>query len=294
MPTAISDLASLSRSATYAAPGAERGGKFVFKSQRVAEPHVAADLPPSLPHTSLPIPEEFEDEDGCVTGLVKLLWIKNLHTNMSCTGIDMPDTIFYRYRCPAAWFFTASDGQIKRKHKRHVSNQQIFEAFTTGLKKARGCEETIAAIHVAKQSEEDEWPPRTKVEHLTVAELREFLFRRDKTDDGLLQRFVPPLHSQNHTLTVMWSPEIVMMERRLNVESLTDVRARTTLHRRTLTLEDEAGASMCAPIKGGLLGERLRASCERVVRHAAAISAYRMRFTRLVLHFKVDARDRLR
>ena len=131
------------------------------------------------------------------------------------------------------------------------------------------------------------------MEHLTAEELWEFLFHRDHKDDGLLQRFVPPRDGLNHVFRVVWSPDIVMMERRQNSTSMHDRSAKTTPHHRALTVEDEAGASRSRPVKCPLLGRRLRQACERIVQHAATVSLWRMRLTRLVLHFKLDEADRL-
>ena len=131
------------------------------------------------------------------------------------------------------------------------------------------------------------------MEHLTAEELWEFLFHRDHKDDGILQRFVPPRDGLNHVFRVVWSPDIVMMERRQNSTSMHDRSAKTTPHHRALTVEDEAGASRSRPVKCPLLGRRLRQACERIVQHAANVSAWRMRLTRLVLHFKLDESNRL-
>lgn len=267
-------------------PGAERAGRFVFKTQRDAI--AIGDLPQSVPHTNLPVAPEFVDDDGCVGALMSILWSKN-HQHESCKGLHLPDTVFYRYRCPMHWFFTAADGQTKRKHKAHVTSQQIYSGFTKGFADPRA----IVALHIAQLSVEGEWPPKTKVEHLTAEELWEFLFHRDHKDDGLLQRFVPPRDGLNHVFRVVWSPDIVMMERRQNSTSMHDRHAKTTAHHRALTLEDEAGASSSRPVKCPLLGRRLRHACERIVQHAANVSAWRMRLTRLVLHFKLDEADRL-
>ena len=117
-----------------------------------------------MPHTNLPVAPEFVDDDGCVGALMSILWSKNHQGNESCKGLNLPDTVCYRYRCPAHWFFTAADGQTKRKHKAHVTSQQIYSGFTKGLTDPRA----IAALHIAKLSVEGEWPPKTKVEHLTL------------------------------------------------------------------------------------------------------------------------------
>lgn len=155
-------LRSMPISSQLLKPGAERAGRFVFKTQR--EAIAIEDLPRSVPHTNLPVAPEFVDDDGCVGALMSILWSKNHQGNESCKGLNLPDTVCYRYRCPAHWFFTAADGQMKRKHKAHVTSQQIYSGFTKGLTDPRA----IAALHIAKLSVEGEWPPKTKVEHLTL------------------------------------------------------------------------------------------------------------------------------
>ena len=142
-------------------PGAERAGRFVFKTQRDAI--AIGALPQSVPHTNLPVAPEFVDDDGCVGALMSILWSKN-HQHESCKGLHLPDTVFYRYRCPMHWFFTAADGQTKRKHKAHVTSQQIYSGFTKGFADPRA----IVALHIAQLSVEGEWPPKTKVAHLTL------------------------------------------------------------------------------------------------------------------------------
>ena len=44
--------------------------------------------------------------------------------------INIPDTIIFKYRQPAYWYFTASNGQVKRKSKYNLMNVRIEETFT--------------------------------------------------------------------------------------------------------------------------------------------------------------------
>ena len=83
------------------------------------------------------------------------------------------------------------------------------------------------------------------MEHLTAEELWEFLFHRDHKDDGLLQRFVPPRDGLNHVFRVVWSPDIVMMERRQNSTSMHDRNAKTPPHHRALTITSRRQSKMC-------------------------------------------------
>ena len=43
--------------------------------------------------------------------------------------INIPDTVIYKFRQPAYWYFTSSDGTVKKKTKYNLSNVRIEEAI---------------------------------------------------------------------------------------------------------------------------------------------------------------------
>jgi hypothetical protein len=45
--------------------------------------------------------------DGCVPGIYHYLWCKNQDAR-SCPSINVPDTVVYKYRQPAYWYFSYS------------------------------------------------------------------------------------------------------------------------------------------------------------------------------------------
>ena len=67
--------------------------------------------------------------DGVISNLFHFLWCKDEFDNGP--KINIPDTIIYKYRQPAVWYFTSKkDGQIKKKSKINLTNVKIEEAFT--------------------------------------------------------------------------------------------------------------------------------------------------------------------
>ncbi len=56
----------------------------------------------------------------------------------------------------------------------------------------------------------------TTVEHFDSDGLRDFLFYRDKENNGILQRFFAPKGDRNCILRAVWSPKIFYAERRTN------------------------------------------------------------------------------
>lgn len=81
--------------------------------------------------------------NGVADGLYYHLWCKD--EMESGPRIHIPDTIIYRFRQPAFWFFTAKDGSIKKKSKYNVVNARIEEDF---VRKSAGMD--IVAYYIAK------------------------------------------------------------------------------------------------------------------------------------------------
>ena len=53
--------------------------------------------------------------DGVIENLFYYLWCKDELDNGP--KIRIPDTVIYKYRQPAVWYFTSLSGQIKKKSK---------------------------------------------------------------------------------------------------------------------------------------------------------------------------------
>jgi len=92
------------------------------------------------------------------------------------------------------WFFTGSDGQIKRKRKTHLKNADIFEAF---CKRTNPASEIIAC-YLSPQPKDDGDGVQLCVEYLDQASLENFLYNRKKEECGILQKFVDPKGPHNN------------------------------------------------------------------------------------------------
>ena len=103
-------------------PGIERGGRFVHKHKSAVQPHKpvhhgATSDSPKDGLSPLEIPAPDREDEGIIWHLFHYLWCKHPVTLQSCSRIMMPDTIVYKYRQPAYWFFVGADGQLKKKLK---------------------------------------------------------------------------------------------------------------------------------------------------------------------------------
>ena len=89
----------------------------------------------------------------------------------------------------------------------------------------------------------------------------------------------------------IWSPKVCLLERRVNLKHLQD--QRYGLYERAITYEGPEYYSAAAPLRGSVLPSQVQRTCENVVSHVAEVSYQKLRIRRMVLNFKVDARDRL-
>eukprot|EP00753_Platysulcus_tardus_P006396 PLAT14184.3.p1 GENE.PLAT14184.3~~PLAT14184.3.p1 ORF type:complete len:1173 (+),score=598.66 PLAT14184.3:60-3578(+) len=218
--------------------------------------------------------------DGVVDALFTLIWQKDELDEGP--RLHLPDTIVYKFRRPAAWYFTASDGLVKRKRKFHLTNSRIEKSICRGVSDAIG----ICALFLTNDPDGG-----SVVEYFTREQFVHFLYNREKPNSGVIQRFVEPKTAYNSMIRVMWSPKVCLIDRRRNLQLLTN--KRVGLYERVVTYEGPEHNSETVPIRGSLLPSRLQTACEAVVQHVAGVSFQKYRIARMVLLFKLDPRDRL-
>lgn len=233
------------------------------------------------------------DHDGFVEAFYHMLWAKNFNGE-PCPEVLVPDTIIYKYRIPAYWYFTGSDGRLRRKNKANIVNQKIFKDFTAGARS----EKDVVALHICERpiggdaaKSTDEAPARmeTVVRYFDKATLKDFLFVQEKLDDGCLQKFVRPKGLFNSMIQAAWSPQMCLIERRVNQTPL--LSGRVPIDERTATYEGSEHLSRITPVRGTLLADRVQHVCTEMVTHIAATSHHHQRITRSLLNFKTDVED---
>lgn len=233
------------------------------------------------------------DHDGFTEAFYHLLWAKNFNGE-PCPEVLVPDTIIYKYRIPAYWYFTGSDGRLKRKAKANIKNELILKSFCAAARSDRD----VVAMHICEHplnpeaAESSDEPPaatETVVRYFDKAGLKDFLFKEEKSNDGCLQKFVRPKGLFNSMIQAAWSPQMCLLERRVNLCPLLSGRA--PLQERCCTYEGSEHLSQIAPVRGTLLADRIQHLCMELVGHIAATSYLKQRISRMLLNFKTDVED---
>ena len=249
---------------------------------------MSADQAASLPTIA--------DHDGFVEALYHLLWAKTF--NGEPCQVLVPDTIIFKYRIPAYWYFTGADGRLRRKNKASIVNQKIFKDFTAGARS----DKDVVACHISEHplagdtsnQGHDDGPPastHTVIQYFDKASLYEFLYHQEKVNDGCLQKFVRPKGLFNSMIQACWSPQLCLLERRVNLSPLLSGRA--PLQERTATYEGSEHLSRIAPVRGTLLADQVQQLCADMVAHIQATSPQKQRVSRMLVNFKTDVNDHL-
>ncbi len=226
-------------------------------------------------------------EDGINEEFFNLLWAKD-ELNFG-PSINIPDTIFFKYGQPVAWYFTSTQGRIKKKNRANLLNARIEEAF---LKYVLGYDVVGMFIHTPIEVDPDTGviPPST-IEYLDRKGLNDFLYKNDKEVHGALQRFIEPKGTKNEIVRSIWSPKVCLLERAENIHNLHD--HRYGLYERCITYDGPEYYCTSAPLRGPVLAGQLQKICESIISHISEVTYGQHQISRLVVNFKVDSRDKI-
>jgi len=231
--------------------------------------------------SSFPPPEG----DGVVDSIYHYLWTKNTQLE-TCPNVVIPNTVVYKYRQPAYWYYSSSDQQLKMKKKGDMTNQKIYDSFSK--RKNPSCE--VVAYYISTR-ETEAGVETTTMEYFDEAGLYDFLFNRQKEHNGIIQKFIDPKGKANAIIRAIWSPKLCLLEQRVNLKPIND--GRFDLYERCVTYEGAEHQSMNAPVRGIYLPSRLQTICDSIVDHCMRTSSQHYRISRMVLNFKLDHNNKL-
>ena len=126
-----------------------------------------------------------------------------------------------------------------------------------------------------------------------ITSLDDFLYDSRKDCCGILQRFIVPRGSQNSMICAIWSPKFCHLERRTNKCHLSDERHVPNMYERAVTFEGPLSCSISTPLHGTGLSGQIQNVCKNIVKHIKETSDEYLQITRMMLMFKIDAKDRL-
>ena len=82
------------------------------------------------------------------------------------------------------------------------------------------------------------------IEYFDKKGLSNFLYNREKVNNGILQRFIEPKTTHNEMIRSIWSPKVCLLDRRVNIRNIRD--QRFDMFERAVTYEGGVASTMRA------------------------------------------------
>ena len=211
--------------------------------------------------------------DGICYDFFNLLWTKD-DLNFS-PSINIPDTVIIKHGQPICWYFTSTNGRIKKKNRQNLLNARIEESFTRHL---LGYDVLATFISVANEDqaenkgEGEAFNKKTQLQFLDHEALNQFLYKSGRNNNGILQKFIEPKGVKNEAIRIIWSPKVCLLERCENINQLHD--KRFGIYERCVTFEGPEYYSKSTPLRGPVLAGQLQKVCEAIVSHISGFPPF--------------------
>uniref|UniRef100_A0A7S0DVZ5 Calmodulin n=1 Tax=Hanusia phi TaxID=3032 RepID=A0A7S0DVZ5_9CRYP len=219
-----------------------------------------------------------------------------------CEGIIIPDTIIYRQNTIDAWYFTDSSGRLsKKQHTKEFSASNILSVFLArdrlhcgSSRESGGFESSTAGEEVKepvayfielsedKRTETYRWMDRSSLEL--------FVRSHHKPRSGILQKYVRPNGSHNHTIRTLWTPHHHHMERCSNLHDWRDLSL--SLHTRMSTFEGPAHVTETSRLNQ-LRSKEVAGAARNMIRHVNSLLPGGCNVWAGTFYFKVNPSSQL-
>lgn len=225
------------------------------------------------------------DGEGYLDTIYGYLWTRDTKSGQRpCPGIMMPHTVVFKYGTIAQWFYTASDGLIERKRKSNLNNEDVFDMLCS-CRAHQSCE--VVAQYIKPVPREDMQGTKLEIEYFDKEWLREFLYERPKDDNAILQAFVDPIDPRNSVVRTFWSPSMLHLDKRENLNLLAD--ARFNPFERCCTFDGGKHLSRTAPARDPTLIQCAKTKMDAIHKHILAVTHGKANISRVVCFFKLAA-----
>eukprot|EP00760_Papus_ankaliazontas_P035939 PhM_4_TR8097/c0_g1_i1/m.51658 len=243
----------------------------------------------------------------CLTSITSLFDLLRYRRLSSDDGFHfcIPETVVYSNGAIRMWLYTDHSGQVVVRDKKDSKREFIPEQFCphqyevyqrlqqVPKRTAKESEimmgnDTVVAVMYSTLDRWAEGERPLQVSFLTFRTLFEFCALQDDSFEGILQKFVVPLGSNNTTIQVLWSPYVTTATRVENAHPMND--RKSTVRERHLTVEGNEKHVRSSSITASSIPELNKAATTLAkyiqIHHAKIV-------TRMVLYLRFDRRKKL-
>jgi len=217
------------------------------------------------------------DSDCPVRNLPAYLWAPLPKNGRCCPGFRIPDTIVIRDGAPLTWYFTAKDGQIKKKGAAKLANRTLMvQALTAHIQAPN----QIAVAYLTPQGRS------YKIKYIDGQALEDMLLNpgAKALPNGLIQKLMTTSAcSQAYpVMRASWRPNC-HPDLEMQVYSIVSDKEEPLL---------SAGFPRADPVPDRM-AVRLKTACDNIVSHIQHVSPHQYRVQSMEVVFKNDVDGRI-
>ncbi|EGR34456.1 hypothetical protein IMG5_010830 [Ichthyophthirius multifiliis] len=225
------------------------------------------------------------DERGIAFNLFNYLQNEETHTSSKIKQpfVNIPDTIYYKFGQPVIWYFTDSNGQVKKKMKNNLTVEAIQECF---LNKTPECNIVAFFISINHVKTQD-----YKFEFFNQKSFCNFIMFKSYDKEGYLQRFIQSKGIYNTIIKAIWSPQICFFEKYVNKLPINDISL--DIYQRVINIETFQNQCETINLKGKFLSEKLDQLTSKISQHIEKVSPYGNKIKQMELIYKMDQKNKI-
>lgn len=220
---------------------------------------------------------------------------KNQNTGMQCPGILIPDTLIYKKQLPYCWYCMNKQGDIVRQGQKKIGYDMIHKVFGS-QPIANVCLVYMPSYHIIKQyfQGSDILQQQTEIieiEYIEQDKVYDFIHKRTKSMNAILQKFVSSKDGHNSIIKVNWSPQFQFVERKTNINQIRDTQIPP--HNRLCTFEGPEHLLIQNTIISPIIIQDIEHTCLNISKHIMEVTGGINHISRMVLYFKIDEKNQL-
>lgn len=138
--------------------------------------------------------KEFE-QDGVSDKFYHYLWASNdyFKEDVAKLKLNIPDTVIFENKQPIFWYYSDSNGFIRKKKSENLFLDNIYEKFSQKSSKTN-----IVGYFIYKSLYvSNKLARKAKIEYFDQENFERFLYKNTSFPSGILQKFIDPLEDHN-------------------------------------------------------------------------------------------------
>ncbi|CAG9460445.1 unnamed protein product [Pedinophyceae sp. YPF-701] len=217
------------------------------------------------------------------------LWAPSPKTGKSFHSARIPHTVYIHNHQPVAWFFTAKNGEVKRKTAEKVNDRgTILDALLTRRRRDVGRKGNVVAAQYIPHNFKG---VGSDLFQLDPQNAQMFLLQR-QLEDGIIQEFVPSSDEYTVLLTAEWAPTSFLLSRYHVQNKLSNI-SKLLCEVGQLEPSSAQAVGNIDSGTGQVTNQKVKGICDAVAAHVHDVSPQAYVVNRMKLNFAVDSMGRL-